>query len=94
MRDFSLPSALVGQLVLFAVFALIIFALVREAAKIVIKVMLVVGIALAVALLAGWMDQTAVGRLLERIGDGLIVGITAVVRWVMRAWGSVVTPPV
>jgi hypothetical protein len=94
MNDFSLPSALVGQLVLFAVFALIIFALVREAAKVVIKVMLVVGIALAVALLAGWMDQTAVGRLLERIGDGLIVGLTAVVRWVMRAWDSVTTTPV
>lgn len=91
---FEIPSALVGQLVLFAVFAIVVFALVREAAKIVVKVMLVVGIALAVAILAGWLDDTVAGDLLGRIGDGLIVGIKAVVNWIMRAWGALTDSPV
>lgn len=89
----EIPSALVGQLVLFAVFAIVVFALVREAAKIVVKVMLVVGIALAVAILAGWLDDTVAGDLLGRIGDGLIVGIKAVVNWIMRAWGALTDAP-
>ncbi|HEX9892673.1 MAG TPA: hypothetical protein VGA78_02070 [Gemmatimonadales bacterium] len=89
----DIPSALVGQIVLFTVFGIIIFALVREAARVVIKALLVVGIVLAIAILAGWLDDSMVGRLLERIGDALIVGIKAVVGWVMRAWAAVSNSP-
>jgi hypothetical protein len=84
-------SALVGQLVLFGVFALVVFALVREAARIVIKVLVVAAIVVAIAIYAGWLDETVVGRLLERVGDALIVGIKAVVGWIMKAWDAVTT---
>jgi hypothetical protein len=86
----KLPSALLGQIAVFAAFLLIIWALAREAARWVIKILLVVGIALGVALWAGWLNQSEVARWLERIGDWLILGIKAVVEWITRA-GRVAT---
>jgi hypothetical protein len=83
------PIALLGQLGLFAAFALVIFLLAREAARVVVQVLLIVGIAIAVALYAGWLNQTTVARLLEQIGDGMIVGIKAVVGWITRAWSEI-----
>lgn len=85
----NVSSALVGQIVVFAIFAIIIYALVREAAKVVIKILLVAGIALAIAIVAGWLDDSMVGHLLERVGDALIVGIKAVVGWAARAWSEI-----
>ena len=85
----DVPSALVGQVVLFLVFGLVVFALVREAARIVIKVLLVVGIIVAIAIMTGLLDETVVGRLLEQVGNALIVGIKAVVGWIMKAWEAV-----
>ena len=46
-------------------------------------------IVVAIALFAGWLDETMVGRLLERVGDALIVGIKAVVGWITRAWNAI-----
>jgi hypothetical protein len=85
----DVSSALVGQLVVFAVFAIIVYALVREAARIVIQVLLVAGILLAIAIGAGLLDDSMVGRLLEQVGDVLIVGIKAVVGWALKAWTEV-----
>ena len=85
----DVPSALVGQIVLFLVFGLVVFALVREAARIVIKVLLVVGIIVAIAIMTGLLDETVVGRLLEQVGNALIVGIKVVVGWIMKAWEAV-----
>ena len=82
-----LPSALVGELVLFGIFALIVWALVREAAKIVIRVLLVVGLGIAVALIAGWLDESAAGAFLEQVGEWLLAGITGVVHFFQRLWG-------
>lgn len=88
---FHLPSALVGQLALFALFALVVWAFAREAARILIRVALVLGVLLAVALLAGWLDESLVGQWLERLGDWLLTALEAVVRWLMRAWERIRT---
>ena len=81
-----LPSALIGELVVFAIFALIVWALVREAAKIIIRVLLVVGLGVAVALMAGWLDESAAGAFLEQIGEWLMAGIQGVVQFFAQAW--------
>lgn len=81
-----LPSALVGELVVFGIFALIVWALVREAAKIVIRVLLVIGIGIAVALLAGWLDESAAGTFLEQVGQWLMLGISGVVQFFAQLW--------
>ena len=81
-----LPSALIGELVVFGIFALVVWALVREAARIVIRILLVVGLGVAVALMAGWLDESAAGAFLEQVGEWLLAGITGVVRFFGRAW--------
>jgi hypothetical protein len=88
----KISSALLGQIALFAAFILIVWALAREAARWVIRILLVVGLALGVALWAGWLNQSEVARWLERIGDWLIVGIKAVVEWITRAGRTVTSP--
>lgn len=87
--QFHLPRALVGQIAVFAAFALVIYLMAREAARIVIKILAVVAIVLAIALVMGWLDQSQLMHWLERIGDWLIVGIQAVVRWIVAAWEAV-----
>jgi hypothetical protein len=85
----AVPPAVVGQIVVFGAFALIAWALLREAAKVIIKVLLFLGIALAAALWLGLLDQSAIEGLLERIGDGMITGIKAVTQWLVKAWEEV-----
>jgi hypothetical protein len=89
LRDFSLPSALVGQLALFALFALVVYAFAREAARVVIRVLLIVGVVVAIALVAGWLDQSTLGRLLEQVGEWLLTGLEAVVGWLGKAWARI-----
>jgi len=81
-----LPSALIGEVILFAIFALIVWALLREAARIVIRVLLVIGLGVAIALMAGWLDESAAGAFLEQVGEWLLDGITGVARFFERAW--------
>ena len=83
-----LPSALMGEIVVFGIFALVVWALVREAARILIRVLLVVGIAVAVALMAGWLDESAAGAFLEQVGQWLMTGITGVVQFFARLWSN------
>lgn len=85
----NIPHALVGQLAVFLAFALLIYLLAREAAKVIIKVLLVVGIGLAVAVATGWLGEGQVLRWLEQVGDWMIVGIQSVVAWIVEAWERV-----
>jgi hypothetical protein len=85
----EIPPAVIGQVAVFTVFALVAWALLREAAKVVIKVLLLLGIALAAALWLGLLEESAVVGLLERMGDALIVGIKAVTQWLVKAWSEI-----
>jgi len=83
-----LPTALIGEIIVFCIFALVVWALVREAARIVIRVLLIVAIAVAVALMAGWLDESAAGAFLEQVGEWLLAGINGVVQFFARAWNK------
>jgi hypothetical protein len=89
MLPLDIPSALVGQIALFTAFALIAWALLREAARVVVKVLLLVGVGLAIALWAGVLDESSVGRFLEQIGQWMFTGIKAVTEWLVEAWDQV-----
>ncbi len=82
----SIPSALLGQAVIFALFVLVVSVFLREAARILIRIGLVAGVVLAVAVMTGWLDGSAVGRILEALGDTMLVGLRAVVVWLRDAW--------
>lgn len=86
---FSIPAALVGQAVLFLIFILVVNALLREAARVVIRVALVAGVLLGVAVIAGWLDRSAVGQAFEAVGSWLMVGLKAVVLWLAQAWETI-----
>jgi hypothetical protein len=78
-----------GEIVVFGIFALVVWALVREAARILIRVLLVVGIGVAVALMAGWLDESAAGAFLEQIGQWLMAGISGVVQFFAHTWDRI-----
>ena len=75
-----------GEIVVFGIFALVVWALVREAARILIRVLLVIGLGVAVALVAGWLDESAAGAFLEQVGQWLMTGITGVVQFFAQLW--------
>jgi hypothetical protein len=85
----SIPSALLGQAVIFALFVLVVSVFLREAARILIRIGIVVAIILAVAVMTGWLDGSVVGQILEALGDTLLVGLRAVVVWLRDAWDVV-----
>ena len=82
----SIPSALLGQAVIFALFVLVVSVFLREAARILIRIGIVVAIILAVAVMTGWLDGSVLGQILEALGDTLLVGLRAVVGWLRDAW--------
>jgi len=87
--DFSIPTALLGQAFLFLLFIIIVNAVLKETARIVVRVALVVGLGLAVAVIAGWLEKSLVLAWLEQVGEWLIIGIRAVVLWLRDAWVAV-----
>jgi hypothetical protein len=87
---FSMPSALLGQAVLFVLFILVVNTFLREVARIVIKVALVIGVGVAIAVMAGWLDQSAVGHGLEQVGEWVIAVIAGLVRFLGRIWDAIV----
>ena len=86
---FSVPAALLGQAVLFVIFILVVSTFLKEAARIVIRIALVVGAVFAVALIAGWLEQTTVARWLAWVGDAVLVGLRALVLWLKAAWETI-----
>lgn len=82
----SVPVALFGQAVLFLIFILVVGAFLKEAARVTIRIALVVGLVVAVGLVTGLLEQSAVARGLEQVGDAVLVGLRSLVLWLKEAW--------
>lgn len=89
MRDISIPAALLGQAILFFLFILVVNAVLREAARVVVRIALFAAVVLAVAVVAGWLDRTMVGRWLEQVGEWLIIAVRALVFWLRDLWREI-----
>lgn len=89
LDSIQLPKALLGNAVVIGLFVLVVWVLLREAAKWVIRGLLVLGVLVALGLALGVLDESVVGTTLDRVGDGLIAGVAMVTRWLVRAWGAV-----
>lgn len=87
--DVGALEPLLGTLVVFGIFALVAGALLREAAKYVVRALLLVAIVIGVSVWAGWLDQTKAEEIFRWIGDGLLTGIRAVTGWLVTAWGTI-----
>jgi hypothetical protein len=86
MEDPAVPSSLIGAVVFFLLLGIILYALIRETLKLILKPALVVIALLLVAVWAGILDGTAVGAWLGWIGEKLIAGLRGFSEWVAGAW--------
>lgn len=86
METLPVPSSLIGAVVFFGLLGMIAWLAIRETLRIVLKPALVVAALVLLAVWAGVLDETVVGRSLAWIGDQLVVGATAAGEWASEAW--------
>lgn len=77
MTELATP-ALVGEVVILALVAGLVWVVFREVARVAVKLLLPAGLIVAVAVWLGWLDETTVGNTLVAVGDGVMTGIRAV----------------
>ncbi len=81
MTDLAVP-AMIGELVVLVVIVAVVAAVFREVARAAIKVLVPVGLVVAVAVWLGLLEQTMVERALAAIGDTVMGGIRDLADWV------------
>lgn len=81
-----MPSSLIGAVVFFGLLGMIAWLAIRETLRIVLKPALVVAALALLAVWAGVLDETVVGRSLAWVGEQLVVGVTAASEWAGEAW--------
>lgn len=86
MDTSTIPQELIGNAALTIAFILIAWALLREAAKWVIKLLIVFGVLVGAALVTGLLDNTAASGLLYWIGSWISEGIVALASWMAETW--------
>ncbi|MFW6089986.1 MAG: hypothetical protein ACODAB_09545 [Gemmatimonadota bacterium] len=84
-----MPSSLVGAVVFFGLLAMIACLLIRETLRIVLKPALVVAALALIAVWAGVLDETVIGRSLAWLGDRIVVGLSLASQWATEAWEAV-----
>ncbi|MCL7962266.1 MAG: hypothetical protein M8860_05380 [marine benthic group bacterium] len=84
----TIPQQLIGNAALTAAFILVAWALLREAARWVIKGLVVFGIVVGVALLVGLLDNTAASGLLYWVGAWISDGVMAAANWLSGTWSQ------
>ena len=86
MDGTTIPQELIGNAVLTLAFVLVAWALLKEAARWVIKLLLTCGVVLGAAVLLGLVDNTAIGGILYWVGASISNGIQIVATWLADTW--------
>ena len=86
MDPSPISSSLIGAVVFFGLLAMIAWLLIRETLRIVLKPALVVAAVVLLAVWAGVLDETVIGRSLTWLGERLVVGVTLASEWASRTW--------
>ncbi len=86
MESLPVPSSLVGAIVFFALLAMIAWLLIRETLRIVLKPALFIAVVVLIAVWAGLLDGTVVGRWMSWLGDRLILAVAEVAEWASAAY--------
>jgi hypothetical protein len=84
----TIVQQLIGNAALTIAFVLIAWALAREAAQWLIRSFVMFGVVVSVAILVGFLDNTAVSGLLYWVGSWITSGIAAVAGWLVETWGE------
>ena len=86
MEDPTIPSSFLGAIVFFLLIGILLYAVVRETLKIVLKPALVVVALVLLATWAGILDETVVGAWFETMGERLLAGLAGFAEWAAEAW--------
>jgi hypothetical protein len=86
MESIPIPSSLVGALVFFGLLAMIMWLVIRETLRLVLKPVLIVVALALVAVWAGLLDETVIGTGLTWMGDQLIRGAGLAAGWTAEAF--------
>jgi hypothetical protein len=86
----TIPQQLIGSAALTIAFVLVAWALLREAARWVIKGLVVFGVVVGLAVLVGFLDNTAASGLLFWVGSWITEGVTATAAWLAETWGDLI----
>lgn len=86
MDGTSIPPELIGNIALTLAFVLVAWALLREAARWLIKLLLVFGLLIGAAVLLGLLDNTVAGGILYWVGANISLGVQIVATWLAETW--------
>ncbi|MGI9038245.1 MAG: hypothetical protein ACR2GQ_05200 [Gemmatimonadota bacterium] len=86
MESIPIPSSLVGALVFFGLLVMVMWLVIRETLRIILKPALVVAVLALGAVWAGLLDQTVIGSGLTWMGDQLIHGVALAAEWATDAF--------
>ena len=86
MEDPIIPSSLIGAIVFFLLVGILLYAVVRETLKIILKPTLVVIALILVATWLGILDETVVGGWFETVGERILAGLSSIAEWSASAW--------
>ena len=82
------PQQLIGNVTLTVAFALVAWALLREAASWVIKSLVIFGVVVGVAVVVGLLDNTAASGVLYWVGTWVSEGFIAAANWLTGTWSQ------
>lgn len=88
MEDPTIPSSMIGAITFFLLLGIIAFVVIKETVKVILKPALVIAGLALLAVWAGVLDETVVGRGFEWIGDRFLGGVESVSAWVAESWES------
>lgn len=86
MDGSPIPPELIGTLALTVAFVLVAWAILREAGKWLVRGLLVFGLLLGIAVLAGLLNNSQAGGLLYWVGTKVGEGVVVVATWLADTW--------
>ncbi len=89
----AIPQQLIGNAALTIAFVLVAWALLREAARWVIRGLVIFGVVVGVAVLLGLLDNTAASGLLYWVGSWVTEGVVAAASWLSGTWSQLIGVP-
>jgi hypothetical protein len=82
------PPELIGTIAITVAFALVAWALLREAGKWVVRGLLLFGVLIGIAVLVGLLDNTQASGMLYWVGAKVGEGVVVVATWLADTWRS------
>lgn len=81
MSEFATP-ALIGELVFLVLAVALVWVVFKEFMRIAVRIIVPVGILMALAVWTGLLDETVAGNVLAAVGEAVMTGVRTVADWI------------